>query len=47
MEKARGQFDEAMPVKLRFLIRTINTWGRIAIGFRMQHPTKATKAAFS
>jgi len=44
-EAARGQFDEPMLVKLTVLVTTINAWNRIAIGFRMQHPVKATKAA--
>ena len=38
-EQARHQFDEADLVKLTLLISTINGWNRIAIGFRMVHPT--------
>lgn len=33
-----AQFDEAEQVKLTVLIGAINTWNRIAIGFRMVHP---------
>jgi AhpD family alkylhydroperoxidase len=40
-EAVRAEFSEAEIVKLTVLIGTINTWNRIAIGFRAVHPTKA------
>ncbi len=39
-ETARAQFTERELVDLTLLVGTINTWNRIAIGFRIQHPTK-------
>jgi AhpD family alkylhydroperoxidase len=44
-EEARRQFDEAAMMKLTLLVTTINSWNRFAIGFRMQHPPRATTAA--
>jgi AhpD family alkylhydroperoxidase len=44
-EEARRQFDEAAMMKLTLLVTTINSWNRFAIGFRMQHPPRATKTA--
>jgi len=41
-EAVRPEFSEAEIVKLTVLIGTINTWNRIAIGFRAVHPTKKT-----
>ncbi|HVI90487.1 MAG TPA: carboxymuconolactone decarboxylase family protein [Dongiaceae bacterium] len=41
-EAVRAEFSEAEIVKLTVLIGTINTWNRIAIGFRAVHPTKKT-----
>ena len=40
-EAVRAEFSEAEIVKLTVLIGTINTWNRIAIGFRAVHPGKA------
>ncbi|RDJ27594.1 carboxymuconolactone decarboxylase family protein [Bosea caraganae] len=37
-EEAREHFSEEELVKLTLLIGTINTWNRIAIGFRSHHP---------
>ena len=39
-EAVHAEFSEAEIVKLTVLIGTINTWNRIAIGFRAVHPTK-------
>ena len=39
-EEVRAQFGEADLVKLTVLIGTINTWNRVAIGFRSVHPVK-------
>jgi AhpD family alkylhydroperoxidase len=44
-EETRRYFDEAAMAKLTMLVTTINSWNRIAIGFRMQHPARATKVA--
>lgn len=40
-EAVRAEFSDAEIVKLTVLIGTINTWNRVAIGFRAVHPTKA------
>ena len=40
-----GQFAEAEIVHLTLLIGTINTWNRIAVGFRMVHPNERARAA--
>jgi AhpD family alkylhydroperoxidase len=37
----KQHFSDAEQVKLTLLIGTINTWNRIAIGFRLVHPTAA------
>lgn len=37
-----ARFDSAELTKLTLLITTINTWNRIAIGFRMPHPAGAS-----
>ncbi|MBB1090269.1 carboxymuconolactone decarboxylase family protein [Rhodopseudomonas palustris] len=37
-EMLKQQFTEAEQVKLTLLIGTINTWNRLAIGFRLIHP---------
>lgn len=37
-EALAPQFTEAEIVQLTLLIGTINTWNRIAVGFRMIHP---------
>ena len=39
-EQARQQFSPEELVKLTLLIGVINTWNRIAVGFRAVHPTK-------
>jgi alkylhydroperoxidase family enzyme len=50
-EEARRHFTEEELVKLTVAIGAINSWNRIAIGFRSVHPVKAagsepaTKAA--
>lgn len=38
-EAARAQFTESELVKLTVAIGLINTWNRIAVGFRLVHPT--------
>ncbi|WP_203141509.1 carboxymuconolactone decarboxylase family protein [Marinobacter mangrovi] len=38
-EQANAQFSEAELVKLTVLIGAINTWNRIAVGFRRVHAT--------
>src|SRR5919202_3933226 len=40
-EEARRHFTEEELVKLTVAIGAINTWNRIAIGFRAVHPVKA------
>jgi AhpD family alkylhydroperoxidase len=40
----RKHFNEAETVNLTALIGVINTWNRIAIGLRSQHPVKAKAA---
>ncbi|MEW6768669.1 MAG: carboxymuconolactone decarboxylase family protein [Pseudomonadota bacterium] len=37
-EAARKEFNDAELVNLTFLIGAINTWNRLAIGFRLPHP---------
>ena len=37
-EALKAHFSEAEIVNLTLLIATINSWNRIAIGFRSQHP---------
>ena len=44
-EKVRQQFSEEEVVKLSLLIATINAWNRIAIGFRLVHPTTVREGA--
>ena len=44
-EEIRGHFAPDEIVKLTLLVTTINAWNRIAIGFRLVHPTKAAHAA--
>ncbi len=39
------QFDEDEQVQLTMLIGAINTWNRLAIGFRAQHPVEQPRAA--
>ncbi|MCD0420094.1 carboxymuconolactone decarboxylase family protein [Rubrivivax sp. JA1024] len=41
----KQHFSDAEQVKLTLLIGAINTWNRIAIGFRMLHPTAAVAHA--
>jgi AhpD family alkylhydroperoxidase len=43
-EELRKHFNEAETANLTSLIGVINTWNRIAIGFRYQHPVKAKAA---
>lgn len=38
-------FTESERVKLSMLIVAINGWNRIAVGFRLVHPTKSDRAA--
>jgi AhpD family alkylhydroperoxidase len=40
----RQQFNETETANLTALIGVINTWNRVAIGFRYQHPVKAKAA---
>ena len=42
--EARAQFSDAELANLSLLIGTINTWNRIAIGFRMPLPVEQSKA---
>jgi AhpD family alkylhydroperoxidase len=44
-ETVRQQFDEPDLVKLTVLIGAINTWNRIAIGFRSVHPVRTAHTA--
>jgi AhpD family alkylhydroperoxidase len=39
------EFSEAERVKLTMVLVAINGWNRIAVGFRMLHPTKGDLAA--
>jgi alkylhydroperoxidase family enzyme len=43
-EELRKHFNETETANLTTLIGVINTWNRIAIGFRYQHPVKAKAA---
>jgi AhpD family alkylhydroperoxidase len=43
-EEVRKDFNETETANLTTLIGVINTWNRIAIGFRYQHPVKAKAA---
>ena len=45
-EAVRAHFSEDEAIALSIAIGMINTWNRLAIGFRVQHPAdKATAAA--
>jgi AhpD family alkylhydroperoxidase len=44
-EQLKPHFKDDEIVKLTVLIGAINTWNRIAIGFRAVHPVKETQAA--
>lgn len=44
-EAIAAQFSDAEKVSLTLLIGTINTWNRIAVGFRSRHPNDAAAAA--
>jgi len=41
----KAHFSEEEIVKITLAIGTINTWNRIAVGFRMQHPVDAAAEA--
>ncbi|QDL96120.1 carboxymuconolactone decarboxylase family protein [Rhodopseudomonas palustris] len=41
----KSHFSDAEQVKLTILIGTINTWNRIAVGFRLLHPVAAVAHA--
>ena len=43
-EELRKHFNETETVNLTVLIGQINTWNRVAIGLRSQHPVKAKAA---
>ena len=43
--EASAHFTEPEMVNLTLLVATINTWNRIAISFRTQHPADARHAA--
>jgi AhpD family alkylhydroperoxidase len=43
-EQLRKHFNETEAVNLTALVGLINTWNRIAIGFRSQHPVKRAAA---
>lgn len=44
-EETMRHFSEEEMVKLTLLIGTINTWNRIAVGFRSHHPNDRTPKA--
>lgn len=44
-EELAAHFTEAERVKLTLLLVAINGWNRIAVGFRLIHPTKTQHAA--
>lgn len=44
-EAVQAEFTEKEQVDLTLLIGTINTWNRLAIAFRLQHPSDVHKAA--
>jgi AhpD family alkylhydroperoxidase len=44
-EALAAQYTEEERVRLTFAIGAINTWNRIAIGFRFAHPVEAQRAA--
>jgi len=44
-EGLKAQFSEAEQVNLTFAIGTINTWNRLAVGFRLAHPAVARPQA--
>ncbi len=41
-DEVHSQFDKVEIVKLTLLITTINAWNRIAIAFRIPHPSSAS-----
>lgn len=41
-ERLTQEFDDVEIVKLTMLIATINSWNRIAVGFRSTHPKKGS-----
>lgn len=43
--EVRAQFDDAELMDLSLLIATINSWNRLAIGFRSEHPNDLKAAA--
>lgn len=43
--EVKAAFDDAEQVALSLLIGTINTWNRIAVGFRSAHPHDLAAAA--
>jgi len=44
-EALKEHFSDEEIVKITLAIGTINTWNRIAVGFRSQHPVDATAKA--
>ncbi len=44
-EKMKVAFTDAEQVALSLLIGTINTWNRLAVGFRAAHPNDVAQAA--
>ncbi|HEX7030376.1 MAG TPA: carboxymuconolactone decarboxylase family protein [Gammaproteobacteria bacterium] len=44
-EKMKAAFTDAEQVALSLLIGTINTWNRLAVGFRAAHPNDVAQAA--
>jgi alkylhydroperoxidase family enzyme len=44
-ETLKAHFSEEEMVKITVAIGTINTWNRLAVGFRNQHPVDKLKAA--
>ncbi len=44
-EALRAHFSDEDCMKITVAIGTINIWNRLAVGFRIQHPVDAAKAA--
>ncbi len=44
-DRLRTHFTEADQVQLTLLIGAINAWNRLQVGFRVQHPPVAARAA--
>ncbi|PZU11572.1 carboxymuconolactone decarboxylase family protein [Sphingomonas sp.] len=44
-EALRAEFSEEEQVRLTYAIGAINTWNRLAVGFRFAHPIEQVRAA--